>query len=425
MKKSLVLAMAMALGVTASAYAANPFSDVPAGHWAYDSVAKLAAAGVVDGYADGAFGGDKLITRYEMAQIVAKAMAKGADCDKLAAEFADELDTLGVRVAKLEKGADAVKITGAIRYRYKTSDTNVGDSHTNDLRTRLWINGQINDDWSYTGMLQHVHNFDNEANDEDGTTFQRAYVEGKLGGLDVTGGRYNAYFGDGLVYDTRADAVEASYKLGGVKVTGFAGKGTDAGYGDELAELIGSASDSYGNYSAVEVATNVAGLDLMAGYANFQDMRPELLGDGLDNGIWWAQVGKTIGHVGLKATYLKGDYEAPYGFGKVLNDELDDDGYAFAVSYKGAKASDVGSWGLNFNYWNQGSATYVAHTTDADTFSGLGFKGYGIAAEYTVAKNIVATVAWYDTEAKNKEAAESITGADENEILWADVTFLF
>ena len=103
MKKSLVLAMAMALGVTASAYAANPFSDVPAGHWAYDSVAELAAAGVVDGYTDGSFGGDKLMTRYEMAQIVAKAMAKGANVDKLAAEFADELDTLGVRVANLEK----------------------------------------------------------------------------------------------------------------------------------------------------------------------------------------------------------------------------------------------------------------------------------------------------------------------------------
>ena len=89
MKKSMVLAMAMALGVTASAYAANPFSDVPAGHWAYDSVAKLAASGVIDGYGNGAFDGDKLMTRYEMAQIVAKAMAKGADVDKLAAEFAD------------------------------------------------------------------------------------------------------------------------------------------------------------------------------------------------------------------------------------------------------------------------------------------------------------------------------------------------
>ena len=109
MKKSLVLAMAMALGVTASAYAANPFSDVPAGHWAYDSINKLAAAGVVEGYGDTTFGGDKLMTRYEMAQIVAKAMAKGANVDKLAAEFADELDNLGVRVANLEKKADNVK----------------------------------------------------------------------------------------------------------------------------------------------------------------------------------------------------------------------------------------------------------------------------------------------------------------------------
>ena len=139
MKKSLVLAMAMALGVTASAYAANPFSDVPAGHWAYDSVAKLAAAGVVDGYADGAFAGDKLITRYEMAQIVAKAMAKGADCDKLAAEFADELDTLGVRVAKLEKGADAVKITGNIRASYNDQP---GKDYSM-LRTRIFVKGQI------------------------------------------------------------------------------------------------------------------------------------------------------------------------------------------------------------------------------------------------------------------------------------------
>ncbi|MBQ1182679.1 MAG: S-layer homology domain-containing protein, partial [Phascolarctobacterium sp.] len=139
MKKSLVLAMAMALGVTASAYAANPFSDVPAGHWAYDSVAKLAAAGVVDGYTDGAFAGDKLITRYEMAQIVAKAMAKGADCDKLAAEFADELDTLGVRVAKLEKGADNVKITGQIRASYR--DNSDGKKDQARFRTRLFVKG--------------------------------------------------------------------------------------------------------------------------------------------------------------------------------------------------------------------------------------------------------------------------------------------
>ena len=59
MKKSLVFAMAMALGISTTAFAANPFSDLPTGHWAYDAVAKLAAAGVVDGYPDGTFQGDR------------------------------------------------------------------------------------------------------------------------------------------------------------------------------------------------------------------------------------------------------------------------------------------------------------------------------------------------------------------------------
>ena len=166
MKKSLVLAMAMALGVTASAYAANPFSDVPAGHWAHDAVNKLAAEGVVDGYPDGTYGGDKLMTRYEMAQIVAKAMAKGANVDKLAAEFADELDSLGVRVANLEKKADNVKITGQVRASYKDVDGDV-NGNSMQLRNRLWVTGQVNEDWTYTGMLQNTQDFSNEKGDDD------------------------------------------------------------------------------------------------------------------------------------------------------------------------------------------------------------------------------------------------------------------
>ena len=73
------------------------------------------------------------MTRYEMAQIVAKAMAKGANVDKLAAEFADELDSLGVRVANLEKKADNVKITGQVRASYKDVD---GDSNSNKIGLR-------------------------------------------------------------------------------------------------------------------------------------------------------------------------------------------------------------------------------------------------------------------------------------------------
>ena len=86
--------------------ASNPFSDVPKDSWAYDAVAQLAADGVIDGYPDGTFQGQNTMTRYEMAQIVARAMTKTdldkadkATVDKLASEFAEELDNLGVRVA--------------------------------------------------------------------------------------------------------------------------------------------------------------------------------------------------------------------------------------------------------------------------------------------------------------------------------------
>ena len=78
MNKYLLLSLTMALGISATALAANPFSDVPKGHWAYASVAKLATEGVINGYQDGSFQGNKTMTRYEMAQIVAKALAKGA-----------------------------------------------------------------------------------------------------------------------------------------------------------------------------------------------------------------------------------------------------------------------------------------------------------------------------------------------------------
>ncbi|MBC8016820.1 MAG: S-layer homology domain-containing protein, partial [Sporomusaceae bacterium] len=106
LKVAVVSALTVAFAVPAFA---NPFTDVPAKHWAYDSVNKLAQAGIVDGYGDGTFKGDKTMTRYEMAQIVAKAMTKSlnadqkATLDKLSKEFATELNSLGVKVDGLQK----------------------------------------------------------------------------------------------------------------------------------------------------------------------------------------------------------------------------------------------------------------------------------------------------------------------------------
>ena len=423
MKKSLALAMAMALGVTASAYAANPFSDVPAGHWAYDSINKLAAAGVIDGYGDSTFGGDKLMTRYEMAQIVAKAMAKGANVDKLAAEFADELDNLGVRVANLEQKADNVKVTGEVRYLYEDYKGE-GKSYDHTLRSRIWVNGQINDDWTYTGMLQNEQDFKDNAGNED-TKFQRAYVEGKIGGLKVLAGRYNAFFANGNVYDTRADGVEVSYG-DKIKVKGFAGKASDATTTNAAGD--GTVDVSYGNYCGGEVTGDFGKFNAMAGYVNFKDMynggyfknynnneQIEAVGKGLDNAIWY--VGGSYdfdGNVGVSAMYLKGDMSK--------NDQdvtgVNDDGWTAGLTYKGAEASEAGSWGLFANYYDQGGMTYVAHTTDAEVFAGEGFKGWGVGANYAFAKGIVGTVAYYDTENKLEDNDKAHT-------VWADLTFTF
>ncbi|MDO4920303.1 MAG: S-layer homology domain-containing protein [Phascolarctobacterium sp.] len=406
MKKSLVLAMAMALGVTASAYAANPFSDVPAGHWAYDSVNKLAAAGVIDGYGDATFGGDKLMTRYEMAQIVAKAMAKGANVDKLAAEFADELDTLGVRVANLEKKADAVKITGEVRYHYADHDTKIKgkDGNENKLRSRIWFNGAINDDWTYTGMIQNEQNFDNDDGDED-TDFQRAYINGKLGGVKVQGGRYNLKVAEGNVYDNRFDGIQAAYGKD-VKLT--------VGYGEaDPGNHKGSKADEVWY---AELGGKISSLSLGAGYYDFKDIgRGENLtaaASGKDQEIW--QVNATYAfdkNFKLGAMYLNGDKDGYTG--------SDDDGYVVTASYKGAKASQPGSWGIVAKYYDQGGASYVDHTMNglADSMTGKGFEGYSIFANYAFAKNIVGQVEWYDLDGKDD--------SEDAETLWAQLLFTF
>ena len=300
MKKSLVLAMAMALGVTASAYAANPFSDVPAGHWAYDSISKLAAAGVVEGYPDGSFKGDNLMTRYEMAQIVAKAMAKGANVDALAAEFADELDNLGVRVAALEKKADNVKITGAVRYRYVTNHGNQ-KGHTNDLRTRLYLAGQVNDDWAYHGMMQNIHDIAHSyTSEENKLAWKEAYMTGKLGGLALTAGRYNAFFADGNVYDLRGDGVEASYGSK-VKLTGFIGKGSE--YYDAALSKHADVGTYFGGTVSYDVNEK---LNLNAGYVETKEEIVKGTTYGTDKNVAFGQAKYTAGDVAISAMYLQG-----------------------------------------------------------------------------------------------------------------------
>ena len=430
MKKSLVLAMAMALGVTASAYAANPFSDVPAGHWAYDSISKLAAAGVIEGYGDTTFGGDKLMTRYEMAQIVAKAMAKGANVDKLAAEFADELDNLGVRVAKLEKKADNVKIIGQIRAHYEDSDNDAVVDESGKLRTRIWLTGQVNEDWSYTGMIQNEQDLLNDGGDET-TTFQRAFINGRVGGVKVEAGRNNASLLGGEILSHRADRVKATY-----------GKDiTLAVEGGKMAS--GNGSNIAGKYWAASLAGKVGKLGLEAVYVDYKDddalvedrtipgkdaeadletgkvtpaVPEKTVRQDTDNNIWAIAANYRFDEDwAVRAAYLQGDVE---------NADGEDDGYYVGVNYKGAKAAKAGTWGLYATYYDLAASTYISNGWESGVGNKFrtpgrgGYEGWKIGGNLALAKNIVAAVEYHKLDAK-------LDSKDDTETLWSEVIFTF
>ena len=388
MKKSLVLAMAMALGVTASAYAANPFSDVPAGHWAYDSISKLAAAGVIEGYGDDTFRGDRLMTRYEMAQIVAKAMAKGANIDKLAAEFAEELDALGVRVAALEKKADNVKITGQVRWNYQSNKNDGVKATRNRLRTRLIFTGKINDTWNYIGRLENNQFFHRTGRDamsntgEEDTNFSYAYVDGRLGGAKVRAGRTWAFLGDGNVYDDKFDGIFVDYGKK-FRIGAYYGKPTEAqtwGWNPAM--------DEAGGVSLGANLGKMVRLDL--GYDKFKAATD----DDLD--IFNANLyGKLTDKVGLGIVYL---HTKSDNIGYIAND-ASKNGFVITADIAGAKFTKPGSWGFQAKYYHAPAGSAVAHTMNGggmDAMFNHGYKGYSLNASYTFAKNMMYSIQWYD-----------------------------
>ena len=418
MKKSLVLAMTLAMGVSATALAANPFSDLPAGHWAYASVAKLAAAGIVDGYPDGTFKGERTMTRYEMAQIVAKALAKGAigADDKLVGEFADELDNLGVRVAKLEKHADNFRITAQVRYSYQDitgsshDSASWADAHTinHNLRTRLFFTGDVNDNWQYVGMLQNNHSFSNDMsvgghNQEttagEGTNFQRAYLQGRLGGARVQAGRIDFSLVDGNLYDNRFDGVKAEYGSK-VRIGGYYGRPTDIG---DISWF------NYDKFWGINAAADAGNFNFTAGYDKFYAAQADYGQEAKADGIW--NVGAKYNFndkASLGAIYMKSNLDEP------ANNTTK--GYVITGTILGAKPAKVGSWGLWTKYYNQGYGTVIAHVMNGVYGSG-GFNGWGAGVNYTVAKNMVAGFEYYDLASK---------GVDRSyKTLWSELTMMF
>ena len=223
MKKVLAIAAVAALTAGVSAYAANPFSDVTPNDWAYQAVEDLSGQGVVEGYPDGTFKGERNITRYEMAQIIARMLAKEdqlnaeqrATLDKLAGEYADELANLGVRVSNLEKKVGNLYWSGDARMRYQNNAT--GDDSWNG-RMRINVKGQVNDSTYVQGRLNATMDF-KESKDDSDVQFDQLFANHDFGtAATVRLGRIPVAFGDqgGWLYGDSygVDGAEAAFHLG-------------------------------------------------------------------------------------------------------------------------------------------------------------------------------------------------------------------
>lgn len=163
--KAAIAACFACAAVTASA--ANPFTDVSSDDWAYQAVASLSDQGVIDGYPDGTFRGDKHVTRYEIAQIVARLMAKEDTLNasqqetlaKLSSQYADELKDLGVRVAELEKKRGATDLITELRVQSidRYDDVFKGKKH-NEISTRVRLNTitPVNDRVHLYGQIETI-----------------------------------------------------------------------------------------------------------------------------------------------------------------------------------------------------------------------------------------------------------------------------
>ena len=235
MKKILALAAVAALTAGVSAYAANPFSDVTPSDWAYQAVVDLSEQGVVEGYPDGTFKGERNITRYEMAQIIARMLAKEdqlnaeqrATLDKLAGEYADELANLGVRVSNLEKKVGNIYWSGDARMRYQDNAIDAADGWNG--RMRINVKGQVNDSTYVQGQLTSNMDFKSNKDDETKVTFTQLFANHDFGtAATVRLGRQPIAFGDqgGWLYGD-------SYGVDGAEATIHAGDKVNltAGYG--------------------------------------------------------------------------------------------------------------------------------------------------------------------------------------------------
>ena len=421
------LAATMAVGATC-AFAANPFVDVPSDSWAYKSVVELADAGIIQGVDGQYFQGNRNITRYEAAEMVAKAMAhmdkasveQRALINKLADEYADELNNLGVRVSALENRVGNVKLTGDARIRYRYQDaykSKVADSNDKttvagkkndsswDYRIRVRANAQVNDRTKVTyGISSDNKNFaDNAAaTDESNDIYTDiAKVDYNFGGnnWNLSVGRTDAYvLGNayGYNYGDVFDRAELKYQNDKFAATAGYGKfktnGTDNGFGavatDSKHTDVAGVKTGYGELEGFFGGGRAAGSAAGVYYNDFSTAHhdADYSNDFSADDLWGAYLKGNLGKWTALANY---EHVSQKDGVKNINGDDTADVWIGKLSYGKANFATPKSWDAWVEYLNAEDGAFIGANSNSWRFDSHmdNIESWGVGADYTFAKN--------------------------------------
>ena len=391
MKKHLaVLAATAVLGVT-SAFAANPFSDVTPQDWAYQAVAQLASQGIVNGYPDGTFKGQQNITRYEMAQMVAKALVRqdrvdaeqNAIINRLANEFSAELNNLGVRVSTLENKVGNFAFTGDARLRYQNVDKDgVVDSNKSkfDYRARVQFDATVNDNTKAVVRVATEKEFGQ--NDKDNTTkasVDHVYVQHNFGKYaTATAGRQDLMIGNGLVYD--------DYFEGAVGTVGKDKLNASVAYG----YLMGGENEGLERKANVQTTVyqlNYMPTEKVAVKGFYADLHKKG-----ENSVYGTSLDLKLG----KKVWVGGEYAKQETKGAA------GEAWTAGVGYGEADMAKSGTWGAKVQYFDLKKEAPVVSNTWNLADQNKNYRGYLATVDYTVAKNVgLSAYATFDSKKKD------------------------
>lgn len=382
---------------SAFAAGADSFSDVPKDHWAYEALDYLAKEGVVDGYTDGTFEGNRTMSRYEMAAIVYKAcqnenisIGGRAVLDKLRAEYDAEIKQLNTRVDKVEKDVEEMQkfgVHGFFRAQYDV-DANMpwGDANANK-RFLMELQGfyKVNDNWTARYQQEYNAHYTDDSRsaymDNDKKEFvadpaadaigssngvQRLWVEGTAdNGNWVNIGR--AWRGLGFqnqFIGVQTDGIQAGINLGGLQASPFVLRNTNT--------TRTKSATAYGLQIQGPVGHN---FDITAAVAGVRSENKDNEGTSYNVGF---------------ATNVAKNLRLIAEYQRIGNDSNKNGAsWEARVNYKGTDLQDKGSFGMFARYLKTGEVRGLMNAGD-DEWGSLdrNSRMWILGASYVPAKNI-------------------------------------